>query len=161
MGVRLIVENYEKHSSHQTLLVSHNVKMASKIWNVSNGRLEPWFTMLVKILTQLLKATMTTLRQHCKLQNQRYDVNTLSSTCTWDVRGCSISLLVLESVTKNLRFVPKKSMEILWWCSFLWKGNAEQLSTLAKQRRWCGTNDVTPMDPYMCGYVASVFFRKQ
>ncbi len=108
MGVRLVVEYYEKHSSHQTFLVSHNLKMASKISNVSNGRLEPWFTMLVKILTQLLKATMTTLRQHCKLQNQGYHVNTLSSTYTWDVGGYSISLLVLESLRKNLKFVPKK-----------------------------------------------------
>jgi hypothetical protein len=108
VGVRLVVEYYEKHSSHQTFLVSHNLKMASKISNVSNGRLEPWFTMLVKILTQLLKATMTTLRQHCKLQNQGYHVNTLSSTYTWDVGGYSISLLVLESLRKNLKFVPKE-----------------------------------------------------
>ncbi len=108
MDVKLVVENHEKHSSHQTFLVSHNVKVASKIWNVSNGRLEPWFTMLVKILTQLLKGTMITLRKYCKLQNQSYHVNTLSSTCTWNVGGCSISLLLLESLKKNLRFVPKK-----------------------------------------------------
>lgn len=161
MGVKLVVENYEKHSSHQTFLVSHNLKMASKISNVSNGRLEPWFTMLVKILTQVLKATMTTLRQHCKLQNQGYHVNTFNSTYIWDVGGYSISLLILEVWGRTWNLFQKRSKENLWLCLSLWKGNVKQLSILAKQRRWWGTNDVTPMGPYMCGCVASVFFHKQ